>query len=131
MRLYSRGSNPLRPAKNKPIENRALSITTPYGYKKKPHLPVTLDSVRVADRRVELEELTEGGWYIAKPKEPHGPLWRRVLHAWLVLTNRAMAVQFSRDHLEMAGVPVLPRRLNIPDNERRYTPAPGSNAVSL
>ena len=76
---------------------------TKFGFRMKRHLPITIDSVKLAHTRSEMEEVAPGSWFIAKPKGPYGPLWLRLYHAWLILTNRAIAVQFGQDHYRMAG----------------------------
>ena len=41
-----------------------------------------------------------GKWYIAKPFSGYAPLYdfvTRIYHAWLVLTDKAMAVRFKED----------------------------------
>lgn len=75
---------------------------TKYGMRLKSHLPITIDSIAVNKRRMDTEELFPGYYYITRPIKAYGPLWIRVYHAWLVLTNRAMAIQFSKDHFGMA-----------------------------
>lgn len=79
---------------------------TKFGTRLKPSLPVTIDSLKVSQGHA-LEEVFPGSWFIAKPKGALGPLWKRLYHAWLVLTNRAIAIQFTRDHAEMAGQDTL------------------------
>lgn len=77
---------------------------TNYGARMKAHLPVTLDSMLLIDRsKLKVEEVLPGKWFIAKPAGAYGPLWKRLYHAYLVLTKRGMVVQFSRDHMCMAG----------------------------
>lgn len=79
---------------------------TKFGARMKPSLPVTIDSLLAADRDgMKNEEVLPGRWYIAKPRGAHGPLWKRAYHAWLVLTNRAMAVQFTSDHVALVNNP--------------------------
>lgn len=75
-------------------------IATNYGTKLKPELPVVIDSVRRIE--ADVTEQFNGGWYIAKPAGAYGSVSRRLYHAWLVLTNRAMAMQFMRDHVALA-----------------------------
>lgn len=80
---------------------------TNYGARMKPHLPVTLDSLLLIDRsRLKIEEVLPDQWFIAKPTGAYGPLWKRLYHAYLVLTKRGMVVQFTRDHMAMAGAKV-------------------------
>lgn len=76
---------------------------TKYGARLKPWLPLTLDSVKAAAYTGGREELHPGVWFITKPSGAYGPLWLRLYHAWLIISNRAMAIQFSRDHFTLAG----------------------------
>jgi hypothetical protein len=77
---------------------------TKYGIRMKAWLPVTLDSMLVIDRsKLTIEEVLPGQYFIAKPPGAYGPLWKRLYHAYLVLTKRGMVVQFTRDHMSMAG----------------------------
>ncbi|VTU42634.1 MULTISPECIES: hypothetical protein [unclassified Variovorax] len=81
---------------------------TKFGGRARPHLPVTVDSVKGQPYTGPREELRPDGFYIAKPKGSYGPFWLRAYHAWLILTNRAMAFQFTVDHLRLAGLPTNP-----------------------
>ena len=89
---------------------------TKFGMRLKRSLPVTIDSLMGVERRsLENDEIASGQFCIARPAGAYGSLWRRSYHAWLVLTNRAMATQFTRDHFEMAGVKTLPKMARPPE----------------
>lgn len=51
-----------------------------------------------------IEEIKGKGWFVAKPYPCYYNgifrLWRRVLDAYLVLTNKAFAVQYARDYFK-------------------------------
>lgn len=68
------------------------------------NLPISYDSIKSVESGRLLEELRQGEFYVAKPTGSFGPLWLRIYHAWLVITSRAIAVQFTADHFRMAGV---------------------------
>lgn len=84
---------------------------TRYGATLKKGLPITIDSICATARSngAEFEEVLAESYFIARPEGGFGSIFGRLHHAWLVLTSKAFAVQFTRDHLEMAGVPVLPQ----------------------
>lgn len=76
---------------------------TKFGVRLKSSLPFVLDSILVLKREnLESEEISPGHFYIKKPDGAHGSILLRVRQAWLVLTNRAFAVQFMKDHVACA-----------------------------
>lgn len=79
---------------------------TNYGARCKRTLPITYDSIKAADTRLNQDELLPGKFFTAKPAGSYGPIWMRLYHGWLVLTGKAFAVQFTEDHLRMAGIEV-------------------------
>lgn len=92
------------------------------GARVKPHLPVTLDSVRsrLEHYKGAHEEVVPGHFFIARNRIVNDVWWKRLYHAWLVIRGRAIAVQFTRDHYELAGMETLPEGLS----EKKHWPSP-------
>lgn len=63
-------------------------------------LPPLLDSISHCNKDVLVE--INGAWFAAKPYGVVGGIYKRIYHAWLVLTGNAVAVQFAEDHFRMA-----------------------------
>lgn len=80
---------------------------TKFGARLTKNLPITYDSIKSAETVNLLEELRQGECYVSKPTGSFGPLWLRIYHAWLVVTSRAMAVQFTEDHFRMADIEMV------------------------
>lgn len=75
-------------------------ITTPLGAKLHKNLPVTIDSLRSKEFNNTVE-LYKDHWYIDKGlNKIYNSFFKKLYHAWLILTNKAFAVQFTEDHIK-------------------------------
>ncbi len=76
-------------------------IKVPLGAKLSHKLPVTIDSIR-ANHFENTTSFDGENWYISKGlNDYYGSLRNRIYHAYLVLTNKAVAVQFTEDHIKL------------------------------
>lgn len=91
---------------------------TSIGAKAHKSLPETYDSIGGA-QRLATKDCHEGhavglpkceivlgehrGWFLARPWNGYGLPWtRRLYYCWLILTNKASAVQYTEDHVAIA-----------------------------